>query len=112
MQFISFIRFLFVTTLLCQGEAALLSPKTINKLTKTAAAATILSTASLLTGPLCYAADFNSPDGSFSFRYPDSFKISEKMLGLTVKTHDYEVFLKSEIVKGFNAGLSSYSYVM
>ena len=28
------------------------------------------------------------------------------MLGLTVKTHEYEVFLKSEYVKGFNAGVT------
>lgn len=49
---------------------------------------------------------FNAPDGTFSFSYPDEFKISEKMLGVTMKTHDFEVFLKSESTKGLTAGLT------
>ena len=52
------------------------------------------------------AVDFLAPDGSFTFKYPDELKISEKMLGITMKTHDYEVFLKSETTKGFSAGVT------
>ena len=54
----------------------------------------------------CDAIEFVSPDSSFSFQYPDEFQVSEKILGLTVKTHDYEVLLKSQKTRGFTAGLT------
>merc|ERR1711871_404593 len=54
----------------------------------------------------CDAIDFVSPDSSFSFQYPEEFQVSGKILGLTVKTHDYEVLLKSQKTRGFTAGLT------
>ena len=55
----------------------------------------------------CLAQDFVSPDSSFIFKYNgDEFKVSEKMMGITLKTHDYEVLLKSLRTKGFTAGVT------
>lgn len=54
----------------------------------------------------CNANEFVAPDSSFSFQYPQEFQISEKILGITVKTHEYEVLLKSQKTKGFTAGLT------
>jgi len=100
--------YLLLLTFISIKDAASLSPALTRSLKKLVAntAATILSTAPIINGVACYAVDFTAPDGSFTFRYPESFKVSEKMLGLTVKTHEYEVFLKSEYVKGFNAGVT------
>ena len=54
----------------------------------------------------CQAIEFVAPDLSFSFHYPNEFQVSEKMMGLTMKTHEYEVLLKSRKTKGLTAGLT------
>ena len=55
------------------------------------------------------AIEYLSPDSSFTINYPEDFKISEKILGFTVKTHDFEVFMKSVNTKGYNAGVTVHS---
>ena len=43
-----------------------------------------------------------SDNPKFSFKYSNDLKLSPKLL----KTHNKEVFLKSEEVKGFNVGIT------
>ena len=64
----------------------------------------VLSTAVAISP--CNAIVFSEPEYSFSFQYPEEFKISEKNMGLTVRTHKYEMILKSQKSKGFTAGLT------
>jgi hypothetical protein len=45
---------------------------------------------------------YNAPDDSFFFRYPNTLEPSPKPL----KTHEFEVYLKSPTVKGFSAGVT------
>lgn len=49
-------------------------------------------------------AEYKTDDGTVAFTYPDDsgLQLSPKLL----KTHEQEVFLKSETIKGFNVGIT------